>query len=104
MQVTGNIGTALEKRTTKAGKEFYTFRLAENFGKDENRTTTWYEVAAFISEVHADMLSKGQFVQVSGRLDASTFKRRNGEVGVSVTVYAFDVVPVERKERAAEPA
>lgn len=100
MQVFGNIATTLEKRTGQnSGKEFYVFRLAENQGKDEQRTTTWYDITAFISELDADLLAKGQFVKVTGRLEVKAFKRNNGEPGASATVLAFKVEPVERKAR-----
>ncbi len=101
MQVLGNIATPIEKRTAKSGKEFYTFRLAENNGKEENRTTTWYDVSAFISELDADLLSKGQFVKVTGRLDIQAFMKRNGEPGASAVILASSIEPVERKQRPA---
>lgn len=99
MQVIGNIATILEKRTARSGKDYYTFRLAENLGKDENSTTTWYDVSAFIDELDADLLSKGQFVKVTGRLEVQAFARRDGSPGASATVLAFKVEPVERKAR-----
>lgn len=100
MQVYGNIANTLEKHIGKtSGKEFYTFRLAENQGKDEQRTTTWYDVTAFISELDADLLAKGQFVKVTGRLDVKAFMRKDGTPGASATVLAYKVEPVERKTR-----
>lgn len=101
MQVYGNIATPLEKRTGKdSGKEFYTFRLAENQGKEpEQRTTTWYDVTAFISELDADMLAKGQFVKLTGRLEVKAFAKRDGSPGASATILAFKVEPVEKKAR-----
>lgn len=102
MQVYGNIATPIEKRTAKSGKEFFTFRLAENNGKDDNRTTTWYDVSAFISELDADLLSKGQFVKVTGRLDIQSFMKRNGEPGASAVILASSIEPVERKTRPAD--
>lgn len=100
MQAYGNIATALEKHTGRqSGKEFYTFRLAENQGKDEQRTTTWYDVTAFISELEADMLSKGQFVKVTGRLDVKAFMRKDNTPGASANILAYKVELVERKAR-----
>lgn len=101
MQVFGNIATALEERTSaKTNRKFYTFRLAENQGKDEeSRTTTWYDVTAFISELDADLLSKGQFVKVTGRLEARAFMKKNGEPGASLSIATSRIEPVERKPR-----
>lgn len=101
MQVFGNIATPLEKITSKGGKEFYTFRLAENQGKEEDgtRTTTWYSVSAFINELDADLLAKGQFVKVTGRLVVEAFMRKDNTPGASATILAFKVEPVEKKSR-----
>lgn len=104
MQVYGNIATPLEKKTAKSGKEYYTLRLAENYGKEEQRTTTWYVVHAFISELDADLLSKGQFVKVTGRLTIEAFMKNNGEPGASAVILASSIEPVERKPRQNDPA
>lgn len=101
MQVMGNIATEIEKRTAKeTQKDYYTFRLAENNGKGENRETQWYDVSAFISELDADMLTKGQFVKVTGTLRIEAFSRRNGEPGAAAKILAGRVEPVESKAPA----
>jgi single-stranded DNA-binding protein len=99
MQVFGNIGSAPEKKVSKNGKEYFRFRLAENQGRDENRTTQWYEVNAFISEMDGDFLAKSMFVKVTGRLVVEAFMKKDGTPGASATIMAFDVEPVERKAR-----
>lgn len=116
MQVYGNIGSEVTPRKGRdSGKEFWTFRLAENQGKDENRTTTWYEIAFFGSQVDADLLQKGQFVKVTGRLDASVYPKRDGTHGASLRVTTGSVEVVPKREggdagdnsapaRAAAPA
>lgn len=104
MQVIGNIATPVEKKTSKAGNDYFKFRLAENHGKDETRTTTWYEVTAFISELDADLLSKGQFVKVTGRLEVEAFMRKDGTPGAAAALLVYAVEPVERKTRPAESA
>ena len=102
MQAFGNIATPIERRTARgSGKPFYTFRLGENQGTtDANRTTTWYDVTAFIDELDADLLSVGQFVKVTGRLEVQAFSRRDGSPGASATLLAFAIDPVERKAPA----
>lgn len=97
MQVFGNIATAVEKQTSRAGKDYFVFRLAENQGRDENRTTTWYDVRAFISELDADLLSKGQFVKVTGRLDVQGYLKRDGTAAAAAVILAASIEPVERK-------
>ena len=102
MQVFGNIATPVEKKIAKSGEPYYKFRLAENHGKDEHRTTMWYEVTAFIGELDADMLSKGQFVKISGRLEVEAFKRRNGEPGAAANILTNKVEAVESNKPPAE--
>ena len=97
MQVTGNIGRAPEKKTTKAGKVYYQFSLAENTGKDESKQTTWYQVQAFVSEAEGEALNKGQFVTVNGRLLADAYMNKDNQPAVGLTIQTGKVTPVERK-------
>lgn len=99
MIVKGNIATDPEKKTSSGGKDYYRFRLAENFGRGEQRTTTWYQVMAFgLSELDADLLNKGQLVKVKGRLEPSIYEKRDGEKEISLTVMAFSVEPIEASQ------
>jgi len=103
MQVYGNIATPLESRTGRdSGKPFYTFRFAENQGKDNNRTTTWYEVTFFGSELDADLLSKGQFVKITGRVEAEAFLKRDGTPGSALKLVTASIKPWEAKESAPQ--
>ncbi len=97
MQVHGNIGGPVEKKTSKNGKEYFRFRLAENQGKDDNRTTLWYDVNAFIEELDGDLLAQSMFVKVTGRLVVEAFMKRDGTPGAALTVLANSVQPVEKK-------
>ncbi|KWT86109.1 MULTISPECIES: single-stranded DNA-binding protein [unclassified Variovorax] len=101
MIVFGNIAAQPEKKTAReSGKEYYTLRLAENQGKDANRTTTWYDVVAFISEMEADMLNKGMLVKVMGVLNAETYQRKSDSTWTSaLKIRAFKVEPYEPKPR-----
>ena len=78
--------------------------MAENQGKDDNRATTWYDVSAFISELDADLLAKGQFVKVTGRLEIQAFVKRDSTPGASATLLASSIEPVERKVRTEDSA
>ena len=96
MIVYGNIATALEQRNSRDNKTYYTFRLAENQGRDEHRTTTWYDCVAFISELDADMLNKGMLVKVTGTLKGEPYKKRDSEeLGVSLRITSGSVVPYQ---------
>jgi hypothetical protein len=99
MQVFGNIATAPERKVGKGDRAYYVFRLAENQGKAEQRTTTWYDVVAFIDDLEADMLNVRDFVKVTARLEIEAFSRRDGTPGASAKLLAFSVEPVTRKEQ-----
>jgi single-stranded DNA-binding protein len=115
MQVIGNIGTPVEKVISKNGKEYFRFRLAENHNSKpkadadgttpaptENASTvpaTWFYVNAFIDEQSADLLAKGTFVAVTGRLEASPYLNKENQPAVRLTIMAGKVEPIKRKER-----
>jgi len=105
MQVFGNIATDLTRRTGKeSGKTFYTFRLAENNGEGANATTTWYEVVGFLDELDADLLAMGQFVKVTGRIEAEAYSKRDGSPGASLKLVTGSVVYVPKKEPSPQGA
>lgn len=101
MQVYGNIAVNLEKKTSRNNTEYFTFRLAENTGKAESRQTTWYDVVAFINPLEAELLGKGQFVKVTGRVQAKVYQKRDGTHAAALELVAWDVEPVEKKARAS---
>lgn len=115
MQVIGNIGTPVEKVESRNGKEYFRFRLAENHntkpradaaGSQAAANTaggsavpaTWFYVNAFINEQVADMLAKGSFVTVTGRLEASPYIDKEGKPAVRLTIMAGKVELMKRKE------
>lgn len=104
MIIFGNIGSNVEKKTSKNDKPYVEFRLAENHGKEENRTTTWFTVRAFIDELSADLLGKGMFVRIEGRLLADAYNKKDGGLGVGLTVMAYKCEPAERKNPPSQSA
>jgi hypothetical protein len=97
MFVKANIGSTVEKKTSKAGKPYAQFRAAENHGKDDNKTTTWYTVMAFIDEEHQDMLGRGDYVESEGRLLSEAYLKKDGSgMAVANTIMAFRVEPAQR--------
>ena len=125
MQVIGNIGTPVEKVISKNGKEYFRFRLAENHNNKSKpdvagapadgtvtvagsagqakSDATWFYVNAFIDEESADLLAKGTFVTVTGRLEASPYLNKENLPAVRLTIMAGKVEPIQRKEREAAP-
>jgi single-stranded DNA-binding protein len=100
VQVYGNIATNLERKSSKNGTEYFVCRLAENTGKGEARQTTWYDVIAFINPLEAELLGKGQFVKVTGRIQAKVYQKRDGAYAAALELIAWDVEPVEKKAKA----
>lgn len=101
MQVYGNIAGAVEKKTSKNGRMYFRFRIAENQGKDENKSTQWYDVNAFIEELDGDLLNKGLFVKVTGRLECEAYMKKDNTPGASLLIMANSVQPIEKKSRPA---
>lgn len=94
MVVIGNVGSALAKIKRRDGSgEFYSFRLAENLGKGDNRKATWWSVTANISELDADMLTIGMTVKLKGRAEAHPFARLDGTLGSELRVSTNQVDP-----------
>ena len=93
MKVIGNIGNDVEKKTSKGGKTFFRFTLAENFNKGEQKETVWYEVNAFIPELDGDLLTKGLLVEVSGKLEGKSYSRADGTIAVALNIAGFTVKP-----------
>ena len=85
MIIKGRIGKVPERHKNSAtGKPYYTFRLAENHGRDETRTAVWFDVIAAIPPLEADMLSVGQIVSAEGRLEVQPYLRKRALTGVPV--------------------
>lgn len=85
MQIIGFIATPLEPKTVD-GRAFRQFRLATSHGRGEARKTTWFTVQAAIDELEADMLGKGQRVQVTGALKLRPYLSREGKPGVDAVL------------------
>jgi single-stranded DNA-binding protein len=102
--ILGNIGTVPEHKTTKGGRPYYAFRLAESYGKAERRHTTWYDVQAYVDDETAALLTKGKFVSIKGRLLLDSFLRKDGTPGASLTLITGKVEPYEAPASDDDPA
>lgn len=102
MQVAGYISTPLELKTV-GGKSFHQFRLAVLSGRAETRRTTWFTVRAHLSELDADMLEKGQRVEVTGVLTLRPYTTREGAPAVESIIDTRQVHQAPPAERAPAP-
>jgi single-stranded DNA-binding protein len=102
MQVAGYISTPLEAKNV-GGKSFHQFRLAVLSGRAETRRTTWFTVRAHLSELDADMLEKGQRVEVTGVLTLRPYTTREGAAAVESIIDTRQVHQAPPAERAPSP-
>lgn len=94
LKITGNVGKDPMSRVTKSGKEMATFSLAHSTGKDDQKTTIWFDVLAF-DELAAQVnetVRKGSRVLVEGRFTIETYEKRDGSQGTAYKILANSVV------------
>lgn len=110
MQIIGNIGSQPVPRTSNGGKEFLTFRFAENH-MGPNHTgneipPTWYEISAFVKPEEQLLLQKGAFLRLTGRLTPKVWfvnkevTEANARVNLSVLVHKAETIPRKNREGA----
>ena len=91
--ITGKLGQEPELKYSQAGKAVVTFTVADNYGKDEKKKTTWHNVIAFgsLAEHFASTCTKGDTVIVSGRLEQDEFTKQDGTKVKSMKIIADDL-------------
>lgn len=91
--VTGKVGQDPELRYTPGGMAILTFSIADTYGKDDKKKTTWHDVKVFnkLAENTANTISKGSTVIVSGRYEQEEFTKKDGTKGKSVKIIADEV-------------
>ena len=97
--VLGNIGKDAETKTTKNGKEIVKFSVATTHGIKEGESweniTTWHNVIAFsLSDYIKGQLKVGVKVYVSGRLDKSSYKNKEGKTIYTADIIANEIIPL----------
>lgn len=93
--VTGRIGQEPELRYTPNGKAVIEFSLADTYGKDDNKKTTWHNCTAFgqMAENIAASVRKGKTVIVVGRLEQNEYTKKDGTKGKSVKLIVDECGP-----------
>ena len=91
----GNLGQDPELRYTQAGQPYLRLSVAENKGKpgdgrQEREEPTWWSVVLWgsMAQLYANVLTKGMRVTVQGRVEISTYERKDGGVGIDRTIHA----------------
>ena len=92
----GHAGKDGEEYSSKGGKTFYKFSLAVNSGKRGEEKVSWFPVWIEQKETYQYDVRKGQLVFVEGNmvLDKGD-PEKTGKFGVTPTVWAHTVVPLE---------
>jgi len=92
----GHAGRDGEEYSSKGGKTFYKFSLAVSSGKRGEEKTSWFPVWIEQKETYQHDVRKGQLVFVEGRINLDKGdEEKTGKYGVSATVWANIVVPLE---------
>lgn len=91
--ISGKVGQDPELRYTPAGMAILTFSVADTYGKDDKKKTTWHNVTVFgqLAENTGNTISKGSTVIISGRYEQDEFTKKDGTKGKSIKLIADEV-------------
>lgn len=86
----GNVGQEPELKFTPSGMAVVTFTIADTYGRDDKKKTTWHNVTAFskLAENIAASINKGDSIVVTGRLEQEEYTKKDGTKGKSTRVIA----------------
>lgn len=91
--VTGKVGQDPELRYTPGALAILTFSIADTYGKDDKKKTTWHNITVFgkLAENTANTIAKGSTVIVVGRYEQDEFTKKDGTKGKSIKLVADEV-------------
>lgn len=89
----GRVGKEPELRYTQAGKAVLELSIVDNYGKDDNKKSTWHNVVVFgtLAENTAGSANKGDMVVIVGRMEQDEYTKKDGTKGKTVKVIADEV-------------
>lgn len=93
--ITGKLGQDPELRFTQAGKAVAEFSVADTYGKDDKKKTTWHNCVAFgqLAENICASVHKGSTVIVSGRYEQDEYTKKDGTKGKVVRLLVDECGP-----------
>ena len=93
ISIHGNIGQPPELKYTNSQLEVAEITVADNYGKDDKKKTTWHNVVVFgkLALNIASTFTKGDSVIISGRLEQEEYTKKDGSKGKSIRVIADEV-------------
>ena len=91
--INGKVGQEPELRYSQGGMAVLTFSVADTYGKDDKKKTTWHNVTVFskLAENVANTIAKGSTVIVVGRYEQDEFTKKDGTKGKSLKLIADEV-------------
>ena len=102
MQVFGNLASPIQRKTTKAGKDYAEFRLAESQRSQPGSASdeaTWYTVRVMKGNVPEFV--KGDFVKVTGKLKTDFYLSREGKPTGTLLIIAFEASKIAKPSTVA---
>jgi single-strand DNA-binding protein len=89
----GTVGQEPELRFSASDNAVLTFSVADNYGKDDKKKTTWHNVIVFgkVAENVANSISKGTSVLITGRYEQEEFTKKDGTKSKTTKLIADEV-------------
>jgi single-strand DNA-binding protein len=89
----GRVGADAEVRSTQNGEQVVSFRVANDVGFGDRRTTQWCDCSYWGKRAAAvaPYIKKGMKVTVSGELKLEDFQKRDGTPGTKLAVRVNDL-------------
>lgn len=104
ISVAGNVGRDPELKYTPANLAILKFSVADTYGKDDNKKTSWHDIVVFgeQAETVAEKIGKGVRVVIIGRLQIEAYDKKDGTKGKRVEIVA-DEVALSLRWGASDP-
>lgn len=96
----GRVGADAELRTTQSGEKVLSFRVANDIGFGDRKTTQWVDCSYWgkRAEAVSSYVRKGDKITVSGEVKLEEFQRRDGTPGSKLAVRVNDLDLASRSE------
>jgi single-strand DNA-binding protein len=96
----GRVGADAELRTTQSGEKVLNFRVANDIGFGDRKTTQWVDCQYWgkRAEAVSSYVRKGDKITVSGEVKLEEFQRRDGTPGSKLAVRVNDLDLAARSE------
>lgn len=90
---TGRLGADADLRTTQSGEKVLGFRVANDVGYGERKTTQWVDCSLWgrRAESLVEYMTKGKMVVISGEVTLREFEKRDGTRGAGLAVRVNEV-------------